>query len=97
MILLVNDDHVDNTIKKMFAFVYYGSIDNNRHKTELQRRNRLGTVSKTKVGGVETLILMKLQIPTISIADQDNLTNWPGSILFFKAGLIRDKKDQGKN
>ena len=31
-ISLVNDNHVDNNLKEMLAFVYYGSIVNNRPK-----------------------------------------------------------------
>ena len=31
---LVNDNHVDNDLKESLAFVYYGSIVNNRPKDE---------------------------------------------------------------
>ena len=32
LIKLVNDNHVDNYLKDILAFVYYGSIVNNRSK-----------------------------------------------------------------
>ena len=30
LIILVNDNHVDNYLKEILAFVYYGSFVNNR-------------------------------------------------------------------
>ena len=31
-ITLINDNHVDNYLKEIFAFVYYGFIVNSQHK-----------------------------------------------------------------
>ena len=36
-IAFVNDSHVDNYLKEFLAFVYYGSIVNNRPKMGLAR------------------------------------------------------------
>ena len=35
LITLVDDNHVDNCLKKILAFVYYGSIVNIRPKNEM--------------------------------------------------------------
>ena len=34
LITLVSDNHVDNYLKEILAFVYYGSIVNNRPKND---------------------------------------------------------------
>ena len=35
LITLVNDNHMDNYLKEILVFVYYGLIVNNRPKTDV--------------------------------------------------------------
>ena len=56
-VTLVNDNHVDNYLKHILAFVYYGSIVNNRPK------NTILYIIILEMGGKKKQVELKFNAP----------------------------------